>query len=72
MAVVQTPDQPVEGILLQELERVDEMLLEELELTPRTSASEVVLGGVGPSAPGRPFTRGFSRRAGLRGPAGRL
>jgi hypothetical protein len=31
MAVVQPSDQHVEGILLQELERVDEMLLEELE-----------------------------------------
>ena len=36
MAVVQTPDQPVEGILLQELERVDEMLLEELERVDET------------------------------------
>src|SRR5215204_1156214 len=31
MAVIQPHDQHVEGILLQELERVDEMLLEELE-----------------------------------------
>ena len=31
MAVVQPPEQDVEGILLRELERVDEMLLEELE-----------------------------------------